>query len=92
MSVPGFEPGLLGENVVALPLPLPQGLGNLKTSLKMVFHLLPHELIQRSTKWERAFLKKLFFSFPGKPWDKFHLELQLLQDSLKQARLDRRYL
>lgn len=26
----------------------------------------------------------------GKPWDRYHLELQLLQDALKQARLDRR--
>jgi hypothetical protein len=33
----------------------------------------------------------LFLFVSGKPWDRFHLELQLLQDSLKQARLDRRY-
>ena len=26
----------------------------------------------------------------GKPWDRYHLELQLLTDSLKQTRMDRK--
>ena len=29
-------------------------------------------------------------SFGGRPWDRYHLELQLLQDDLKQARSERR--
>ena len=29
-------------------------------------------------------------SFAGRPWDRYHLEVQLLQDDLKQARSERR--